>query len=606
MTGGTAGNPPQSSAPTPLPAVDVRQSALLACKAAGDFRAEWENPDGSPDAFALVDDGEFSERECTNIFLVDQYFRWTRGRGMAAEAYTRVLRRRFEQQLNDFEFELAEQEYLLRMGSSDLPQPELEDFQTRFPDLKDRLERRFGVAATDVTMALEPTERLEDTDAGSFADGLARTFLHTDKKVTRAVTGHNDEDDGSSLILETDSQLPVSDSVLGQSRPFARLNRELVKHIEQQLIPREFQAGEYLMRQGEIGDGLFLITNGQVEINVTDQDGETHIIAASGKGEILGEMALITEEPRTANVVATGNVLAKFLPVKSFDQIAIEYPVISRVLTQLLGERLGMRGRDVLAGKTMEGYHILKRLGKGGMAIVYQATNESGESVALKMMSHRLVYDQSALDLFEQESRIIEDFDHPHIVRMHGRFKAFRSYFIVLEYCSGISLDRTIRRRGPLPVPEFRRIMGQLCSALAYAHDRNLVHRDIKPSNVMLTDDGDVKLMDFGLANPVDDTDSKGVVAGTPRYMAPEQLRGFVVDTRADVFALGVTAWKLLTGDDLIQEATLAEIQTRHNNWQVPEIDCEDSEVVDFIQTCLQYRAADRDVDLKKIARWAD
>ena len=124
---------------------------------------------------------------------------------------------------------------------------------------------------------------------------------------------------------------------------------------------------------------------------------------------------------------------------------------------------------------------------------------------------------------------------------MHGRFKAFRSYFIVLEYCSGFTLDHTIRRA--LPVAELRKIIGQLCSALAYAHERNLVHRDIKPSNVMLTDDGDVKLMDFGLANPVDDTDSKGVVAGTPRYMAPEQLRGFGVDTRADVFALGVTAW---------------------------------------------------------------
>lgn len=608
MTGSSASNTPHSATSDSRPAVDVLQSALLSCKVAAGFRAQWESPDSTPDAFSLVDASDFTAREYTNVFLVDQYFRWSCGRGMPAEAYCRVLRRRFEHQLDDFEFELAEQEFLLRSGTGNGPDAELGDFQTRFPELAERLGLRFGASALEVTVALDPTERIEDTDAGSFADGLARTFLHTDRKVTRAVLGQKpDDDEGSSLILESDSQLPVSDSVLGQSRPFARLAPSLVKEIERQLVARVFKPGEALMRQGEVGDGLFLITKGKVEISVTDKDGQSHVIATAGKGEILGEMALITEEPRTADVTATRSVIAKFLPVKAFDELASRNPVISRVLTQLLGERLGTRGRDVLAGKTMEGYRIQNRLGKGGMAIVYQAEQtETAETVALKMMSHRLVYDQCALDLFEQESRIIESFNHPHIVRMYGRFKAFRSFFIVLEYCDGVSLDVTIRRKRKFELPEFRTVVGQLASALAYAHDRNIVHRDIKPSNVMLTESGGVKLMDFGLANPVDDADSKGVVAGTPRYMAPEQLKGHIVDTRADVFALGVTAWKLLTGDDLIPEATLADIQKRHNEWQVPDVECDDPEVRDFFQASLEYKPANRIVDLNEIARWAE
>lgn len=604
MSGSTAGQSPLSTGPNAQNAVDSRLTSLTQRPAAADFRALCEDPDVSEDAFAFVHNDAFTARDVTDAFLVDQHFRWPAGRGLPAEAYCRVLRRQFETRFDDLEWELVEQEFLLRLAITDAAAPEVSDFKERFPELEQRIESRFGASAMEATLALEPTETLEEGDAGTIADGLARTFYHTDRKLTRTLKQDVDGD-GSSLIVRTDAVVRSTDSVLGQSRPFAKLDRLLISEIERQLRPREYGPGDYLMRQGELGDGLFLVTTGQVEIQVTDKDGNTHVIAASGSGEILGEMALITEEPRTADVIAIGEVSAKFLPVKAFDELAGEHPVISRVLTQLLGERLGMRGRDVLAGKTMEGYRILRRLGKGGMAIVYQAENEDdGQDVALKMMSHRLVYDSSALELFQQESRIIESFNHPHIVRMYGRFKAFRSYFIVLEYCDGISLDQTIRHR-VMPEDEFRTVLGQLASALAYAHERNIVHRDIKPSNVMLTRSEGVKLMDFGLANPVDEAEATGVVAGTPRYMAPEQLRGEAVDTRADLFALGVTAWKLLMGDDLIIEASLAEIKTRHANWQVPEIDCTDPEVRDFIRTCLQADPNDRDVDLKKIAEWA-
>jgi serine/threonine protein kinase len=237
------------------------------------------------------------------------------------------------------------------------------------------------------------------------------------------------------------------------------------------------------------------------------------------------------------------------------------------------------------------------------MAIVYQARHlDTGLPVALKMMSHRLVYDLNALKLFQREARIIERFNHPNIVRMIGRFKAFRSFFIVMEFCDGTPLDKVIRRDGPLKAERFCQIFRQLCDAVAYAHERNVVHRDIKPSNVLLTADGTVKLMDFGLANPLD-TDSsepRGIIAGTPRYMAPEQLRGLDVDTRADLFSLGCTAWKLLTGKDLIGHRSLAGIQKCHNTWSVPAFENVPEQVATFLQTCLAFAPEDRTVDLRK------
>ena len=608
MSGSKTQETPRSSGLAPHSEVEVRLASLIARPAAAEFHALWESQGSTPDVFAFIRKDGFSARDYTDAFLVDQHHRWIRGRGLPAEAYCRELRRRFEERLHDHEWEFVAHEFVLRRDLNDASSPVVTDFVQRFPDLADRLHAHFGTASTEWGTALESTKSTESDQPVAIADAMTRTFMRTEEDSQSNFSTLDLGNEASGLLLQESGEWSHSpDSVLGQSRPFAKLPPTLVQHIENLLEPRTYEPGEYLMRQGETGDGLFLITQGQVEIQVTDDDGDKHVITACGKGEILGEMALVAEEPRTADVVAITRVASKFLPGEVFDELAGRFPVISRVLTKLLADRLGVRGRDVLAGKTFDDYRILHRLGKGGMAIVYQASHkETGELVALKMMSHRLVYDAKALEQFQREAKIIESFDHPHIVQMKGRFRAFRSFFIVLEYCDGVSLDVALQDKGALPLAEFRRVVGQLTSALAYAHDHKVVHRDVKPSNIMLTDRGDVKLMDFGLANPVDDAESKGIVAGTPRYMPLQQLRGGSIDPRADLFALGCTAWKLLTGKDLITEDSLGEIVKRHESWQVPEVDCEDAAVRDFIQNCLQHKAEDRNVDLSEIARWCD
>lgn len=567
-----------------------------------------QDGDGKADALRFVTrDPNLSPRDCTDVFLVDQIQRSGKVGELPAEAYCRILRKRFSERFEDFEWELVAHELYLSLDSdSEDRTSKVDEFCDRFPEFRRRLEDHFEHTGIELTGPLDQTGR----DAHSQTVTVAPTqpiIDATRRSDPEATTLEFDDGDQSSLTMEAESFHHDPASLLSQAGPFARLPPVLVKRIEDVMQSVEFQSGDYLTRQGEPGDGLFVIGKGQVEIHVTDEQGEKQRIDESGPGEILGEMALLTEEPRTADLIAATDVEVRFLPISVFDALAAEFPVISRVLTELLADRLGRKGRDALSGKTLDLYRIQRRLGKGGMAIVYQAEEvETGRRVALKMMSHRLVYDVEALRLFQREAQIIESFDHPNIVRMIGRFRAFRSFFIAMEFCDGVTLDRVVREQGKLSVDRFRKIFSQLASALAYAHGRDVMHRDIKPANVMLTSHLTVKLMDFGLANPVHAKgfDRKNAVAGTPRYMAPEQLLGDESDTRADLFSLGLTAYKLLTGESLIRERSFSAIRERHQSWETPTIDCECGEVADFVRTCLQIKPEDRTVDLEAVARW--
>jgi serine/threonine-protein kinase len=283
------------------------------------------------------------------------------------------------------------------------------------------------------------------------------------------------------------------------------------------------------------------------------------------------------------------------------------------VLTLLIAKRLGRSGRaDVLEGKTLEGYRILRRLGRGGMAVVYQAEElATGRIVALKMMSHRLVYDDAALEQFQREADLIESFNHENIVRMYGRFAAFHTYFIVMQFCAGETLDHVIRRHGRFTEAVFRKIIGQVARALAYAHAAGVVHRDVKPSNVFLGSDGSVKLMDFGLAKPIVDTHPTlvNLMVGTPRYMAPEQIAGGQVGRPADYWSLGCVAWEMLAGEPLFPDSDMMDILRRHARWRVPDFReaCPElsAATAEALRDCLCVDSSRRHVDLNLLSSWS-
>jgi serine/threonine protein kinase len=338
----------------------------------------------------------------------------------------------------------------------------------------------------------------------------------------------------------------------------------LLKEIFGQLEERQYAVGEKLIVQGAAGDGLFILLSGTAQ--ATLRSDEDHQIARFQPGDVIGEMALVTREPRTADVIAEAPVRALFLPIAAFDQLASRNLVLCVVLTELVAGRLGQAARDGLGGKVIEGYKIEQCIGRGGMAIVYKAIESvSGRTVALKMMNHRLVYEPDALVLFHHEAELMQTLRHENIAALERLFPAFNTYFLVMEYCDGPDLGRLVSKHGRLPESQVRRILGQLAAALDHMHERRLIHRDLKPGNVMLTRAGVVKLTDFGVATAEvghsDETRMASIgLTGTPIYMPPEQLSNQPLDARADIYAVGCIAYSLLTGTHLFRGANLIEL----------------------------------------------
>lgn len=205
---------------------------------------------------------------------------------------------------------------------------------------------------------------------------------------------------------------------------------------------------------------------------------------------------------------------------------------------------------DPLLGTVVGQYRIQGRLGGGGMGVVYRARDTRLErEVALKFLPPHLGYDPEAKERFLVEARAAAALDHPNICTVHeiGETEDGRLFLAMARY-EGETLEKRIDR-GPLPVQEAVAITAGIAQGLAAAHARGVVHRDVKPGNVMLTADGGVKLLDFGLAKVADVTlTPPGMMRGTVAYMSPEQLGGEAVDARMDLWSLGVVAYEMLAG----------------------------------------------------------
>ncbi|MBI2897418.1 MAG: protein kinase [Deltaproteobacteria bacterium] len=225
------------------------------------------------------------------------------------------------------------------------------------------------------------------------------------------------------------------------------------------------------------------------------------------------------------------------------------------------------RGVGVEAGDRTGRYELRGELGRGGMAVVYRAVDQVlGRDVALKFMSEEYGSHAGMRDMFQREARSIAQLNHPNIVTIHDFGELEGRLFICMEYVDGKSVASMTEEDGKLGVVEALRVTKQVLSALEYAHGRNIIHRDVKPSNMMRTTSGLVKLMDFGLAKQLDAAAKSSVVAGTPEYMSPEQLRGEGIDHRADLFSVGASLYEMLTGklpfDGMVRQGTPTSLRS--------------------------------------------
>jgi serine/threonine-protein kinase len=207
-------------------------------------------------------------------------------------------------------------------------------------------------------------------------------------------------------------------------------------------------------------------------------------------------------------------------------------------------------------------YRIIGLLGRGGMGEVYRADDlRLGQPVALKLLPEDLRHDSVRLAQFHNEVRTARQVSHPNVCRVYDIGDVDGLLYLSMEYVDGEDLSTSLRRIGRFPEDKAADIARQLCAGLAAAHQRGVIHRDLKPANVMLDGDGRVRVMDFGLAavGRVED-----IRAGTPAYMAPEQLLGREVTPRSDIFALGLVIYELFTGRRAFTATTVGELVSQH------------------------------------------
>jgi serine/threonine protein kinase/Tol biopolymer transport system component len=231
------------------------------------------------------------------------------------------------------------------------------------------------------------------------------------------------------------------------------------------------------------------------------------------------------------------------------------------------------------SGEQLGHYKIQSLIGKGGMGEVYRALDTKLErDVAIKVLPAPLAGDPERLARFEREAKVLAQLNHPRIAAIHG----VEDRALVMELVPGPTLADRITQ-GPIPAAEAESILLQIAEALEYAHERGVIHRDLKPANIKIDPDDKVKILDFGLAKALIDPGSSitgdptnsptvtltiggtvaGTILGTAAYMAPEQARGKKMDKRADIWAFGVVAWEMLTGERLFQGEDTVQVLSR-------------------------------------------
>jgi serine/threonine protein kinase len=223
---------------------------------------------------------------------------------------------------------------------------------------------------------------------------------------------------------------------------------------------------------------------------------------------------------------------------------------------------------ELSIGSTFAGrYQIIEELGRGGMGNVYKALDkELGERVALKLLKPEIASDDRMIERFRNELKFARKITHKNVCRMFDLSKTEKTPYITMEYVSGEDLKSSLRRMGPLHVGKAIFIAKQVCEGLGEAHKLGVIHRDLKPQNIMIDKQGYAHIMDFGIARS---TKAKGVTTsgmmiGTPDYMSPEQVEGKDVDQRADIYAMGVILYEMVTGSTPFHGDTAITIALKH------------------------------------------
>ena len=273
-----------------------------------------------------------------------------------------------------------------------------------------------------------------------------------------------------------------------------------------------------------------------------------------------------------------------------------------------------------MLGKTISHYKVLEKIGQGGMGEVYRATDTKlNRDVALKILPEQFASDSQRMGRFQREAEVLASLDHPNIGQIYGIEEAGQTKALVLQLIEGPTLAERIDQ-GPIPVEEALKIALQMAEGLEAAHEKGVIHRDLKPANVKITPEGQVKILDFGLAKALESevpgsslsqsptltnaATQAGVILGTAAYMSPEQAKGKVVDKRADVWAFGCVLYEMLTGQRAFAGGdvsdTMAAVLRLEADWEalprdVPPV------LANFLRRCLHKETKQRIHDVADV-----
>ena len=251
-------------------------------------------------------------------------------------------------------------------------------------------------------------------------------------------------------------------------------------------------------------------------------------------------------------------------------------------------------------------YEVERTLGGGGMAVVYLARDgELGRPVALKVLADNLADDTELRGRFVREARLAARLSHPNVVRVYDAGEEDGRPYIVMECVEGESLAELLLREGPLPPDRVADLGAQACAGLEHAHRAGLVHRDVKPANLLLTEDGTLKVADFGIAHAVGGTrvTEVGTVLGTAAYLSPEQAHGEVVTPASDIYSLGTCLYELAAGEPPYGHETLGELFSRREAGPPPRLAGVPPRLEAAIMRCLERDPRDRPGSAAELAR---
>ena len=262
-----------------------------------------------------------------------------------------------------------------------------------------------------------------------------------------------------------------------------------------------------------------------------------------------------------------------------------------------------------MLNRIFSNYKIVEKIGIGGMSNVYLGRNtNSGSLAAVKIIKKQYTQQKDHIErFFTREVEITKGLNHKNIVKLLNYGQKNGTYYLIYEYVPAVSLDRYLIENKKISILSIENVSRQILSALAYAHSKGIIHRDIKPENILISESGEVKITDFGIAKALSSSTitTTGMFLGSPGYISPEQAEGKKVDNRSDLYSFGVLLFEILTGKQLFTAETPWAIVNKHINTPAPDI----SKIVKniplhlsrIVTKCLEKNPMDRFSDANEI-----